>query len=82
MIEECIDIINNALKKIYKAINDYLENIINAPSTINRIIRYYAVGLTDDPNKRYILFDGVIVREYELVMPKIECGIDGIKIYE
>ena len=77
-----IDTINQAYSKIYKAMNDYLENIINAPSTINRIFKYYAIGLPSDPNiqKRWIMFNEKIVREYELVLPKMECGIDGIKV--
>ena len=69
------DIINNEINRvlynIYKDINDYLENIITAPSTINRIFKYYAIGLPADPivNERYIMFGGTVVRKYVIENP-------------
>jgi hypothetical protein len=81
-IETLIAKINKAMTKLYKAVNDYFENILNAPSTINRILKYYSIGLPSDPsvNKRWIMFNGEIIVEYELVLPKIYCGIDGIRL--
>lgn len=77
-----IEIYNQTMGKIYKAMNDYLENIFNSPSTINRIMKYYVVGFPADPSvhERYIMFGGTIIRIYEMTFPEIECGIDGIKI--
>ena len=64
-------LVNEALRKFHKIMNDYLENILNAPSTINRILKYYAIGFQEgNYNKRYIMFKGMIVIEYELVMPE------------
>lgn len=64
-------IIQNNLMKVYSTINDYFENIMNAPSTINRILPYYGYAVNvDDPTKRYIVFNGEIIREYTLSFPK------------
>lgn len=70
------EVINEILRKIYKSMNDYIEYVLNSPSTINRIFRYYAVGLPDDPTvpERYIMFGGTIVRKYVFEMPEVkEC---------
>lgn len=65
--------IHDALHNLYSLMNEYMEYIFNAPSTINRIMRYYAIGFQDgEPTKRYIMFGGTIVREYELIMPEYE----------
>lgn len=63
--------INRVLSNIYKDMNDYLENIITAPSTINRIYKYYAIGLPSDPtvNERYLMFGGTIIRKYVIENP-------------
>ena len=65
------EVIMNTLDKIfttlYSAINDYFENIFNAPSTINRIMKYYAIGINNDkPLERYIMFGGKIVKVFEI----------------
>lgn len=71
-----IETVNRILSELYEEMEKYLENIFNAPSTINRIMRYYAIGFNDnEPNKRYIMFGGTIVREYEIVLPKY----DGVR---
>ena len=71
--EIMIEVIYKPIREVYKQMNDYLENIITAPSTINRIIRYYAIGFQDGkPNKRFIMFGGNVVKEYELVLPSFE----------
>ena len=62
--------VQKMIKKLYKAINDYLENIFHSPSTINRLIKYYQVGYCpSEPNKRYIYFNGKCIREFEIVLP-------------
>lgn len=59
--------IDKMFKTAYSAMNDYLENIFNAPSTINRIMRYYAIGIDDNkPLERYIMFGGTIVAVYKI----------------
>ena len=68
---ENYEVIMNTLDKmfttVYSAMNDYLENIFNAPSTINRIMRYYAIGIDDNkPLERYIMFGGTIVAVYKI----------------
>lgn len=71
--EVIINTIDNIFHKLYSLMNEYLEYIFNAPSTINRIMKYYAIGFQDgEPTKRYIMFGGTIVREYELIMPEYE----------
>ena len=65
------EVIMNTLDKIfttlYSAMNDYFENIFNAPSTINRIMKYYAIGINNDkPLERYIMFGGKIVKVFEI----------------
>ena len=63
--------INEVLRKLYSEIEDYFENILNAPSTINRIIRYYSVGFQEGKyDSRFILFNNIVIREYEV---KLEC---------
>lgn len=62
------DFINKTLWEFYAMINEYLEYIFNLPSTINRIITYYALGIQEDePYKRYIMFNNTIVKEYKIV---------------
>lgn len=68
---ENYDIVINTLdrmfKTVYSAMNDYIENIFNAPSTINRIMKYYAIGIDDNkPLERYIMFGGTIVAVYKI----------------
>lgn len=66
-----IETINNIIKKLYSLIEEYLQNIFNAPSTVNRVLTYYAIGLNPSkPNKRYVYFMGVKVKEFELVLPE------------
>lgn len=63
----------NIIKKLYSAINNYLQNILNAPSTINRVLKYYGIGFNpSEPNKRYIYFNGEVVKEFELVLPRYD----------
>lgn len=63
--------INDILTRMYKAMNDYLENILNAPSTINRIFKYYSIGVPEDItlHERYILFKGTVIRTYVIEEP-------------
>lgn len=59
--------LDKMFKTLYSAMNDYLENIFNAPSTINRIMKYYAIGIDDNkPLERYIMFGGTIVAVYKI----------------
>ena len=68
-----IETINNIIKKLYSLIEEYLQNIFNAPSTVNRVLRYYGVGFNpSEPNKRYIFFKGMVVKELELILPKYD----------
>ena len=70
--EVIIDTIDKMFTTLYSAMYDYFENIFNAPSTINRIMRYYAIGIDDSkPLERYIMFGGMVVAVFEI---KLECG--------
>lgn len=73
-----IEKINNIIKELYSLVEEYLENIFNAPSTVNRVLRYYAVGFNPSvPNKRYIFFNGEMVKEFELILPKYDSLTKG-----
>lgn len=66
---ECID---NIIKTFYLAMEEYMEYIFNAPSTINRIIKYYSYGFSfDKPNERYIMFNGIIVKVFYFNIPQV-----------
>lgn len=68
-----IETINNIIKKLYSLIEEYLQNIFNAPSTVNRVLKYYGVGFNpSEPNKRYVFFKGMVVKELELILPKYD----------
>ena len=65
--EVVINTIDKILRRLYSDMNDYFENIFNAPSTINRVIKYYAIGFDNDkPLERYIMFGGIIVVVFEI----------------
>ena len=58
---------NEIYRTIYSDMNRYFEHIFLLPSTINRIITYYHIAIQDgDFIHRYIMFQGHIVREYEI----------------
>ena len=65
------DTISEMIRVFYGYMEDYLQYIFSAASTINRILLYYKVGIsTDDKNKRYIIFyrdcnSFYIVREFD-----------------
>lgn len=65
--------LQNAQKQMWGDMEDYLKNIINSPSTINRIMKYYYTGRMDNPDgKEYIVFvrnydeKVTIVREFDI----------------
>lgn len=68
---EIYKVVKNTIYKIfetlYSAMNDYLENILNAPSTINRIITQYEIGFNnDEPLEGYIVFNRIIVMVFKI----------------
>lgn len=79
-IQKEIKIIKQAITEQYQQIEGYLFNIFDSPSTINRLLVYYEIGFDPKENKRYIMFNGVIVKEFKVNLPNVECGIDGIKV--
>lgn len=56
--------IERMLKKKYMRVEKYLENILNSPSTINKVLTYYQVGFSTDHTKMYIMFQDKIIRTY------------------
>ena len=74
-----IKTIDDFYRQFYAVIEEYFENIMNAPSTINRIIRYYALGFVDGVyDSRYILFQDIIIREYKIEVPTMESVINDM----
>lgn len=80
LIQKGIQIIEEAIMEVYLQIEGYLFNVFNSQSTINRLLPYYTIGFDSGTNKGYIMFNGVIVKEFEVDLPKVECGIDGVKV--
>ena len=75
-----IEIVNKMMKKLYSVIEEYLEYIFNAPSTVNKVITYYRIGYNpSEPHKEYIYFKDILVKEFELVLPKYNKGIEELK---
>lgn len=67
-----VETIDNILYELYSEMEKYMENIFNAPSTINKILTYYALGFNPaEPTKRFIMFGGKIIREYEIILSTI-----------
>ena len=56
--------VERMIGKRAKNIEKYLENIINSASTINRIVKYYSIGYSEDFSEMYILFQDKIIRSY------------------
>ena len=73
--------IDDVLSRIYKEMNDYFDYVLNLPSTINRVCRYYAIGLPSDPtvNERYIMFGGTVVRTYEIVLSELDITLQKMR---
>ncbi len=77
-IQQFKDILNHILYVWYKEVNDYLENILNAPSTINRLLTHYSVGKpVDNPLRMCIIFHGQVVKVFSLNQ-KIEKELEKI----
>ena len=67
-----INAINNMYRTIYMHIETYLKYIVDAPSTINRIAKYYAIGFREGKsNEVYIMFNSKIVKIYTINIPKV-----------
>ena len=79
-IQKGIQIIEEAIMEDYLQIGGYLFNVFNRPSTINRLLPHYTIGFDSGTNKRYIMFNGVIVKEFEVNLQNVERGIDGVKV--
>lgn len=66
-IQQFKDILDHILYVWYKEVNDYLENILNAPSTINRLLTHYSIGKpVGNPLKMCIIFHGQVVKVFAL----------------
>lgn len=66
-IQQFKDAVDHILYVWYKEVNDYLENILNAPSTINRLLMHYSVGKkVDNPLEMCIIFRGQVVKVFSL----------------
>ena len=66
-IQQFKDILDHILYVWYKEVSDYLENILNAPSTINRLLTYYSIGKpVDNPLEMCIIFNGQVVKVFSL----------------
>lgn len=56
--------VEQMIEKRNKNVEKYLENIINSASTINRIIKYYSIGYSEDYSEMYLLFQDKIIQRY------------------
>lgn len=71
--ERILDAIDKMYKEFYSIMNNYFEYILNLPSTINRIIKYYSFGFNEnEPYKRFIMFNGRVIHEYEIKPIKVQ----------
>lgn len=65
--------LDRIITSTYNSLENYLENIIHSPSTINRIATHYNIGF--DPNHLetvYLMFENQVVQELELPVPPVE----------
>lgn len=77
--------IERMLQKKYKRVEKYLENILNSPSTINKILKYYQVGFSTDHTEMYLMFQDKIIHTYGIskddyyselkIKTWVECGM-------
>ena len=56
--------VERMIEKRNKNVEKYLENIINSASTINRLVKYYSIGYSEDYSEMYLLFQDNIIRRY------------------
>ena len=73
------------IRRYYQKIERDLQEIVNAPSTINSIIKYYRVSMNADPIS-YLLFiyknEIYFIKEYDLVeFIEKERELDKIKYW-
>lgn len=62
-----IDAVTIGVLGFYSEMEDYLQNIFNAPSTINRLLTYYSFAYNvEEPYERYLLFGGCIVKTFKM----------------
>ena len=72
------------LQKHYRELEDYLENIFNSPSTINRLLTYHSIHYNIDYTYIQIVINDTVVKRVKLPREKqlefmkiqmwIECG--------
>lgn len=85
------DLLIEKINKIFKIrnslLNDYVENILNSPSTINKLIKYYHLTYyEDDPYKVSITFlreistnDFTIVKTFDFEIKRNPFSIELIE---
>lgn len=56
--------INNIQMEFFQMIEKQLEEIINAPSTVNSIIKFYSVAIDEDDNYFLVFNNSQIVRRW------------------
>lgn len=56
--------IDDMLKEFYQMIERNLEYIINSPSTINSIIRYYKIAVDEEQNYYLVFNNEKIIRRW------------------
>ena len=66
MADTMVKYIDRFLQKHYGELEDYLENIFNSPSTINKLLTHYSIQY--DTNHRYIqiVINDTVVKKVEL----------------
>ena len=61
IVNNCID---NILREFYQMIENELEYIINSPSTVNSIIKYYKITIDADGNYYLVFNNAKIIKEW------------------
>ena len=60
--------INQIRVILYGLVNEYLENILNSPSTINRVIKYYKIAFNVINPSISVFFKYTLIKEFKLTL--------------
>ena len=88
MTDPIVKYANRFLQKHYRELEDYLENIFNSPSTINRLLTYHSIQYDIDHCYIQIVINDTVVkrvklsRKEQLEFMKIKIWVDrGLTVH-
>lgn len=82
MTDPIVKYVDRFLQKHYSELEDYLENIFNSPSTINRLLTHYSIQYDADHRYIQIVINDTVIkrvelsREEQLEFMKIQMWVD------